>query len=379
MLGIGSPMHAYDDAKIPGARLTARRARPVETIAHARRAGARARRRRCCVIADAEGPQGIAGDHGRRRLGDQREHATRSCSRPPTSRGPDRCARPRRSACAPTAPTAGRRASTRTSPRSPRAPPRGCSSSSAARACRRGRLDVYGDLPPRAQLRVRRTASRTSPALEVSLARAVEILDRLGFEPRAGQGTIDVRVPPTALRSMSRARSTRRGVARIHGLEHVPSLLPVGSGGGLTAAQRVRRTVADACLGAGLTEAQTLSYVAADTPDRLGLGAGRPAARHAARSPTRSRRSTRTCARCSCRACSRRSRATPPGAATISRCSRSRTSTTPSPVRSCRASRGRSAPSCAAASAAPPGAARASRPRSSSARACSSRSSARSA
>ena len=34
----------------------------------------------------------------------------------------------------------------------------------------------------------------------------------------------------------------------------------------------MRRTVADACLGAGLTEAQTLSYVPADTPDRLGLG-----------------------------------------------------------------------------------------------------------
>ena len=50
-------------------------------------------------------------------------------------------------------------------------------------------------------------------------------------------------------------------IARIYGLEHVPSLLSVGSGGGLTAPQRVRRTVADACLGAGLTEAQTLSYV----------------------------------------------------------------------------------------------------------------------
>jgi phenylalanyl-tRNA synthetase beta chain len=56
----------------------------------------------------------------------------------------------------------------------------------------------------------------------------------------------------------------------------VPSLLSVGYGGGLTAPQRVRRTVADACLGAGLTEAQTLSYVPADTPDRLGVGADDP-------------------------------------------------------------------------------------------------------
>ena len=63
---------------------------------------------------------------------------------------------------------------------------------------------------------------------------------------------------------------------------------------------------------------------------------------------TRSRRSTRTCARCCCPACWTRSRATPTGAATTSRCSRSRTPTTPSRARSCRASPGRSGPSCAA-------------------------------
>jgi phenylalanyl-tRNA synthetase beta chain len=113
-------------------------------------------------------------------------------------------------------------------------------------------------------------------ALDVSLARAVEILDRLGFDPRAGQGTIDVRVPTTRFLDVTREIDVIEEIARIHGLEHVPSLLSVGSGGGLTAAQRVRRMVADACLGAGLTEAQTLSYVPADTPDKLGLAADDP-------------------------------------------------------------------------------------------------------
>jgi phenylalanyl-tRNA synthetase beta chain len=113
-------------------------------------------------------------------------------------------------------------------------------------------------------------------ALEVSLARAVEILDRLGFDPRAGQGTIDVRVPSPRFLDVTREIDVIEEIARIYGLEHVPSLLSVGSGGGLTAPQRVRRAVADACLGAGLTEAQTLSYVPADTPDRLGLAADDP-------------------------------------------------------------------------------------------------------
>ena len=137
-------------------------------------------------------------------------------------------------------------------------------------------IDVSADLPPRLQLRVRTERVAHITALEVSLARAVEILDRLGFDPRAGQGTIDVRVPTTRFVDITREIDVIEEIARIYGLEHVPSVLSVGSGGGLTAAQRVRRTVADACLGAGLTEAQTLSYVPADTPDRLGLGAEDP-------------------------------------------------------------------------------------------------------
>jgi len=137
-------------------------------------------------------------------------------------------------------------------------------------------IDVSADLPGRLQLRVRMERVAHITALEVSLARAVEILDRLGFDPRAGQGTIDVRVPTTRFVDVTREIDVIEEIARIYGLEHVPSVLSVGSGGGLTAAQRVRRTVADACLGAGLTEAQTLSYVPADTPDRLGLGPDDP-------------------------------------------------------------------------------------------------------
>ena len=230
----------------------------------------------------------------------------------------------------------------------------------------------------RAPLRVRMDRVAHITALEVSLASAVEILDRLGFDPRAGQGTIDVRVPPTRFLDVTREIDVIEEIARIYGLERVPSLLSVGSGGGLTAAQRVRRTVADACLGAGLTEAQTLSYVPADTPDRLGSPPTIPAARWW-RWPIRSRRSTRTCARCCCRACSRRWRATPPGAGTTSRCSRSRTPTTRSraraPARAVDVQRGHARPPRRRRA----GGAPASPPRSSSARACWSRSSAPSA
>ena len=91
----------------------------------------------------------------------------------------------------------------------------------ASRAAARLLVEICGaHMTPRPDRRQQRPAAArcccacawsawlTITALEVSLARAVEILDRLGFDPRAGQGTIDVRVPTAALRSTSRARST---------------------------------------------------------------------------------------------------------------------------------------------------------------------------
>ena len=48
-------------------------------------------------------------------------------------------------------------------------------------------LDVSADLPARAPLRVRMDRVAHITALEVSVARAVEILDRLGFDPRAAR------------------------------------------------------------------------------------------------------------------------------------------------------------------------------------------------
>ena len=76
MHDLGSPLHAYDHARIRGARLTARRARAGRDAAHARRAGARARP----VDARDRRRRRAAGHrrhHGRRRLrGAARARAT---------------------------------------------------------------------------------------------------------------------------------------------------------------------------------------------------------------------------------------------------------------------------------------------------------------
>ncbi|MDX6541018.1 MAG: phenylalanyl-tRNA synthetase beta chain [Gaiellales bacterium] len=274
MHDLGSPVHAYDDERIRGATLTARRARAGESL---RTLDGQQRELdpSMLVIADAEGPQGIAGIMGgaESEITDATKtvvleaanftrtqilHTSRALGL--RSESSNRWEKGVHPALAPIASRAAARLVVEL-----------CGGRMTPRP-----LDVSAELPPRAQLRVRMERVAQITALDVSLARAVEILDRLGFDPRAGQGTIDVRVPVTRFIDVQREIDVIEEIARIHGLERVPSLLSVGSGGGLTAAQRVRRTTADACLGAGLTEAQTLSYVPADTPDKLGLSADDP-------------------------------------------------------------------------------------------------------
>jgi phenylalanyl-tRNA synthetase beta chain len=274
MHDLGSPLHAYDHARVRGARLTARRAHPGEMI---RTLDGQERKLdpSILVIADAEGPQGIAGI-----MGGADSEVSDS-----TSTVVLEAANFTRSNILRTSQKLGLRseASNRwekgvdahQAPLASRAAARLLVQLCGAHMTPRS-IDVCAELPSRLPLRVRMDRVVQITALEVSLARAVEILDRLGFDPRAGQGTIDVRVPTTRSLDVTREIDVIEEIARIYGLERVPSLLSVGSGGGLTAAQRVRRTVADACLGAGLTEAQTLSYVPADTPDRLGLAQDDP-------------------------------------------------------------------------------------------------------
>ena len=274
MHDLGSPMHVYDHARLRGARLTARRARAGETL-RTLDGQERPLDPSMLVIADAEAPQGIGGIMG----GADSEVSESTATIVLEAANFTRAQILRTSQALGLRSEASNRwekgVDAHLAPVASRAAARLIVQLCGGRMTPRP-IDVCSDLPPRAQLRVRMERVAQITALEVSLARAVEILDRLGFDPRAGQGTIDVRVPATRFLDVTREIDVIEEIARIYGLEHVPSLLSVGSGGGLTAPQRVRRAVADACLGAGLTEAQTLSYVPADTPDRLGLAADDP-------------------------------------------------------------------------------------------------------
>ena len=331
MHDLGSPLHAYDHARIRGARLTARRARAGETL---RTLDGQQRELfpAMLVIADAEAPQGIAGimggadsevrddtttivleaanftrsqimrtsqqiglrseasnrwekgvdaHHGAARLACRRP-AARAVVRRAHDAAPDR--RLRRPAAAPAVACAhgARRAHHRargvagTRSRDPR--------SSRLRSARRAghhRRARAHDALRRHHARDRRDRG-DRPHLRAR-ARAVGALGRLRRRPDGGPARA-----PHGRRRLPRRRPDRGPDALLRARGHAGPPRP-----------RQRTTRAAAC----------------------------------SRSPTRSRRTTRTCARCSCRACSRRWLATLPGAATTSRCSRSRTPTTPSRVR----------------------------------------------
>ena len=78
--------------------------------------------------------------------------------------------------------------------------------------------------------------------------------------------------PPTWRPDLTTGEDLVEEVARIHGYERIPSVIPTPPGGaGLTHAQRVRRLVADVLAGQGLSEVWSAPFVGADRYAALGL------------------------------------------------------------------------------------------------------------
>lgn len=82
--------------------------------------------------------------------------------------------------------------------------------------------------------------------------------------------------PPTWRPDLTTAEDLVEEVARIHGYDRIPSIVPTPPGGaGLTHAQRVRRLVADTLAGQGLSEIWSAPFVGADRYAALGLDVDR--------------------------------------------------------------------------------------------------------
>ncbi len=133
-----------------------------------------------------------------------------------------------------------------------------------------GGADMHPGLPARSVVRLRPERTDRIVGLEVAPAEQRGILERLGFDVSDGW---DVTVPTWRARDVTREIDLVEEVARIV-LDRVPRTMPRrrAVAGHLTREQRLRRLVEDVLVGAGFSEAYTWSLVAEDPhPDAIRL------------------------------------------------------------------------------------------------------------
>jgi phenylalanyl-tRNA synthetase beta chain len=136
-----------------------------------------------------------------------------------------------------------------------------------------GTIDVAEAVPPprRIVLRSQRVEGLLGERIEPQ--DAAVLLRRLGFGVDQKDEDLDVEVPYFRDGDIMREADLIEEVARIHGLHQLPSTLPAREQavGGLTPAQKLRRTAADLLRGRGLSEVISFSFVSPGVTAKLRL------------------------------------------------------------------------------------------------------------
>jgi phenylalanyl-tRNA synthetase beta chain len=271
MLLTGQPLHAFDFDLVAGGRLNVRRAREGETITTLDDVE-RTLDPDVCVIEDADGPTSIAGLMGGARS-EVRDDTTRVLMEAATWHGPNL-----------------QRTSTRLGLRTEAsgrfekglAPEQALWGQAVAtrlmvELCGArfvgGTIDVGGPGPEAATLRLRDAKLARLLGAEVPRADTAELLSRLEFAVADAADGVDATVPAFRRNDVTREVDLVEEVARLWGLEKLPSTLPsrTGVSGRLETGQRLRRRAADALVGAGLSEAVGWSFQAPGVIAKLRL------------------------------------------------------------------------------------------------------------
>jgi phenylalanyl-tRNA synthetase beta chain len=271
MLVTGQPMHAFDADLVAGGRLVVRRARAGETMTTLDDVE-RTLDPETCVIDDAQGPTSIAGIMGGARS-EVGAGTTRVLMEAATWNGPNI-----------------QRTSTRLGLRTEASgrfekqlqPEQGLEGQALATSLMvelcgarpvGGTIDVGGPGPEPRSLRLRDARTERLLGAAVPRADAARILQALGFGVTESDDGLDVTVPPWRRGDVEREADLIEEVARLWGLDRLPSTLPSrrGAVGRLAPEQRIRRRAEDALVGAGLSEAVGWSFTTPDVARRLGL------------------------------------------------------------------------------------------------------------
>jgi phenylalanyl-tRNA synthetase beta chain len=276
MLATGQPLHAFDFDLVAGGHLIVRRARPGERMTTLDDVE-RTLDEQMAIICDDAGPTSIAGVMGGRRS-EVQPGTTRVLMEAATWNGPNI-----------------QRTSTRLALRSEASsrfekqlqPEQTMDGQALAHRLMvelcgarpvGGTVDVGGvGADP---LTIAVPDARVSGLLgaDVPRAESARILAALGFGVADAGDGLDVTVPYWRRGDVTRQADVIEEIARLWGLEKLPSTLPSRRGaiGGLEGGQRLRRRAEDALAGAGLLEAVGWSFAAPDLVERLRLPADDP-------------------------------------------------------------------------------------------------------
>lgn len=274
MLVSGQPLHAFDLDRVRGSRIVVRRARDGETMTTLDGVERRFDPH-TALVCDAEGPSGIAGVMGGQ-VSEVSEGTTSVLMEVATWVGPNIL---RTSSALGLRTEASTRFEKQLHPDQAIAAQRLASRLMVDLCGARllpGTLDAYPrPAEPRTVMlrheRLERLLGEQIPPTDVEA-----ILDRLGFGVRAeGDGRLSVTVPSWRDGDVQREADLIEEVARIHGLDRLPTTLPARrrAVGRLTGAQRLRRRLEDALRDRGLLEVVAYSFTSPATLTRLGLGA----------------------------------------------------------------------------------------------------------
>jgi phenylalanyl-tRNA synthetase beta chain len=269
MLLTGQPLHAFDWDLVAGGHLVVRRATPGETITTLDDVERRLDPD-VCIICDDDGPTSIAGLMG----------GARSEVQPTTTRVLMEAANWH----GPNLQRTSQRLNLRTeaSARFEKqlAPEQAMDGQAVAARLMieltgarlvDGTVDVGGPGPDPRTLRLRDAKVTGLLGTEVPISAQADLLEKLGFTVVDEGDGLDVTVPYWRRNDVTREVDLIEEVARLWGLDKLPSTLPSrhDASGRLEPEQRLRRRAADALVGAGFSEAIGWSFQAPEMALRL--------------------------------------------------------------------------------------------------------------
>lgn len=279
MLLCGQPLHAFDFERIVGRELTVRRSRAgevVETLDGQKRS----LNEEVVVIADQAGPTSIAGIMGGARS-EVGAGTTTVLLEAATWDGPNIHSSSFRLGIRSEAASRFEKGLPVESARWGLALATNLLIALAGAEQQGGTVDASAAPEPQPpQIRLRPSRVGRVLGVEVPKERQVELLQALGFAPREEGGELLCSVPPWRRGDVTREADLIEELARLDALERLPATLPANRHGGaaLTAAQRLRRRLADLLVDRGFYEVFGWTFASQEQLAELGFEEGQAVA-----------------------------------------------------------------------------------------------------